>query len=117
MATYKYLAKNNTGQTIQGTVSAKDQAEALSELRRKNLVVLQVQQAAASAGPGKTAPSKGAFLGLSLTKAGVRAGAGVKKEELVLFARQLETMKIRMDAYDYDDPRLLERNLRLPDSF
>ena len=31
--------------------------------------------------------------------------------------RQLGTMKIRMDAYDYDDPRLLERNLRLPASF
>lgn len=31
--------------------------------------------------------------------------------------RQLGTMKIRMDAYDYDDPRLLERNLRLPHSF
>ncbi len=31
--------------------------------------------------------------------------------------RQLGTMKIRMDAYDYDDPRLLERNLRLPDDF
>lgn len=31
--------------------------------------------------------------------------------------RQLGTMKIRMDAYDYDDPRLLERNLRLPSSF
>jgi hypothetical protein len=31
--------------------------------------------------------------------------------------RQLGTMKIRMDAYDYDDPRLLERNLRLPGSF
>jgi hypothetical protein len=28
--------------------------------------------------------------------------------------RQVGTMKIRMDAYDYDDPRLLERNLRLP---
>jgi len=31
--------------------------------------------------------------------------------------RQLGTMKIRMDAYDYDDPRLLERHLRLPDTF
>jgi hypothetical protein len=31
--------------------------------------------------------------------------------------RQLGTMKIRMDAYDYDDPRLLERNLRLPSGF
>jgi hypothetical protein len=31
--------------------------------------------------------------------------------------RQLGTMKIRMDAYDYDDPRLLERNLRLPSNF
>lgn len=31
--------------------------------------------------------------------------------------RQLGTMKIRMDAYDHDDPRLLERTLRFPGSF
>ncbi len=31
--------------------------------------------------------------------------------------RQLGTMKIRLDAYDYDDPRLLEGHLRLPGSF
>lgn len=31
--------------------------------------------------------------------------------------RQLGTMKIRMDAYDQDDPRLLERNLRFPSGF
>ena len=31
--------------------------------------------------------------------------------------RQLGTMKILMDAYDYDDPRLLERHLRFPDGF
>lgn len=90
MATYKYLAKNNTGQTIQGTVSAKDQAEALSELRRKNLVVLQVHKdSSAKAGSSK---SGGLLGGLALTKAGVKAGTGVKKEELVLFARQLATM-------------------------
>ncbi|MBN2492269.1 MAG: type II secretion system F family protein [Planctomycetes bacterium] len=92
MATYKYLAKNNTGQTIQGTVSAKDQTEALSELRRKNLVVLQVSQAAASSKPGGRQARRRGLLGLSLTRAGVRAGAGVKKDELVLFARQLATM-------------------------
>ncbi len=31
--------------------------------------------------------------------------------------RQLGTMKIRMDAYDYDDPRLLDRQLRFPPDF
>lgn len=31
--------------------------------------------------------------------------------------RQLGTMKIRLDAYDYDDPRLLEQTLRLPRGF
>jgi len=31
--------------------------------------------------------------------------------------RQLGTMKIRMDAYDHDDPRLLEKSLRFPSSF
>ncbi len=31
--------------------------------------------------------------------------------------RQLGTMKIRMDAYDYDDPYLLDRQLRFPPGF
>ena len=31
--------------------------------------------------------------------------------------RQLGTMKIRMDAYDYDDPYLLDRQLRFPSGF
>lgn len=31
--------------------------------------------------------------------------------------RQLGTMKIRMDAYDYDDPYLLDRQLRFPPDF
>lgn len=93
MATYKYLAKNNTGQTIQGTVSAKDQAEALSELRRKNLVVLQVHQAAGTVKKGGSpAARRGGVLGFSLTRAGMKAGQGVKNDELVLFARQLATM-------------------------
>lgn len=31
--------------------------------------------------------------------------------------RQLGTLKIRMDAYDYDDPYLLDRQLRFPSDF
>lgn len=31
--------------------------------------------------------------------------------------RQLGTMKIRLDAYDYDDPHLLDRQLRFPPEF
>ncbi len=89
MANFKYLAKNGAGQTIQGTVSAKDQTEALSELRRKNLVVLQVNRESAR----KVAAGGGASIGgIALTKGAVKAGSGVKKEELVLFARQLATM-------------------------
>ena len=44
MPTFKYAAKTNDGKTIRGTVVANAPAEVVTELRRKNLVILDVQE-------------------------------------------------------------------------
>mgnify|MGYP001338127039 CR=1 FL=1 len=46
MTSYKYAAKNNGGQTVEGTIQAGDKGEALAELRRQNLVPIRVDELA-----------------------------------------------------------------------
>lgn len=82
MASFKYSAKNQSGQTVSGTVAAKDRMAAVEELRKKNLTPLDVKQVGTAAADEKTA--KKMSLG--------RAGGKPKKDELVVFTRQLATM-------------------------
>ena len=42
MGSFKYAAKKATGQTVEGTIQAEDKTGALAELRKQNLVVLNV---------------------------------------------------------------------------
>ena len=82
MATFKYAAKDQGGRTVEGVVEASDRGNAVSELRRKNLVVLRVDEAGAFA-------AKGAGLGgFKLFKPSATASA----TERVIFTRQLATM-------------------------
>ncbi|MFQ5843552.1 MAG: type II secretion system F family protein [Planctomycetota bacterium] len=80
MPAFKYNARDAKGHTVSGTISSKTQGDALTELRRRNLVVLEVKEALIRKGGG------GVFTRL----ARVRPGAG--REELALFTRQLSTM-------------------------
>ncbi len=84
MTSFKYAAKNNGGQTVEGTIQAEGKGEALAELRRQNLVPIRVDEVSGrkAKGPKKVGG------GISLFKAGPRAN----KTELVLFTRQLSTM-------------------------
>lgn len=82
MANFKYSAKNPAGQTVSGTVSARDRMQAVEELKKKNLTILDVKQVG-GAGPEDKAVKK-----MSLG----RAGRKPKKDELVVFTRQLSTM-------------------------
>lgn len=76
MASFKYVAKDTSGKTITGSVTAADQGEVLNNLRSKGLVVLKVQaQGARTPSPGRR----------------VKRGKP-KKGELELFTRQLATM-------------------------
>jgi type IV pilus assembly protein PilC len=81
VTSFKYAAKKPGGQTVEGTIQAGDKNEALSELRRQNLVVLRVDPVSGK-GKGKKSGGGGVFKGTP------RAN----KNELVLFTRQLATM-------------------------
>ena len=101
MANFKYAAKDPSGKTVEGVLTAESQGDVLGQLRSQNLVPIRVTQAA---GKAKGAPKGGA------KKAAAPAGGGMKKkggglnltigkvqptasrQELVMFTRQLATM-------------------------
>jgi type IV pilus assembly protein PilC len=81
MATWKYAAKDPGGRTVEGTIDAVDRGGAVAELRRKNLVVLKLDEAGAFA-------RRGAGSRFQLFK----PKASATSAELVIFTRQLSTM-------------------------
>ncbi len=111
MPNFKYSAVGTDGRTIRGTLDAPSQGDCLEELRRRSLMPLRVEEKAggkkargAPASNGAEAPAAaataapaagkskhkggGIFSGdIGGTKPGVR-----KKEEIVIFTRQLATM-------------------------
>lgn len=78
---FKYAAKSPQGEHVEGTISAATKAEAIAELRSKNLILLRLDEAAGSRGVGTRWS-----LGSRKPKARARKG------ELVIFTRQLATM-------------------------
>ena len=86
MTTFKYAAKGPGGKTVEGTINANDKNEAVAELRKQNLVVVRVDEAGGS-GSAKAAPGKkkggGGFF---------KKEPSAKRQELVIFTRQLATM-------------------------
>jgi type IV pilus assembly protein PilC len=85
MPSFKYSARDREGRTVTGIVSGKSQADAVADLRKRNLIVLDVRQTAAQTGKKKS--GGGGFLA-SLN--GSRPSA--TKEQIVIFTRQLATM-------------------------
>lgn len=81
MPKFKYLAKSNSSGSVSGTIIAENQAEAIRELRRKNLVILDVKKLEA-----------GANLRFSNLVKNNKTRKRRKKDELVVFTRQLATM-------------------------
>ena len=94
MATFQYAAKDQTGKTIQGTIQANDRAEAVNQLRGKDLIILKVEEG------GKAAKKPAEGGGGGSGGGGARARSGglfskkprASKTEVVLFTRQLSTM-------------------------
>src|SRR5262245_60816770 len=94
MSQFKYSAIGVDGRTIAGKLDAASKTECIAELRKRNLTPLDVQE---KGGRVRTPGSKSAVVaggpdarrGATPTpgKGGVR-----KKEEVVLFTRQLATM-------------------------
>ncbi|MBK6942723.1 MAG: type II secretion system F family protein [Planctomycetes bacterium] len=78
MKSFKYSAKNPDGKTISGKVSAEGREDAVGELRKRNLTILEVKEVG------------GGMSGFAARA--VRPGKPRKQEELVVFTRQLATM-------------------------
>ncbi len=85
MTNFRYAAKGPGGKTVEGTIDASDRQEAVAELRRQNLVVVRVDEAAA----GRAPQAKRKGLG-SITLGKTKPSA--KRIERVIFTRQLATM-------------------------
>jgi type IV pilus assembly protein PilC len=81
MPKFRYAAKNAEGKKMTGTVIAQDENDAVGELRKQNLVVLTVKQELDLRGKG--------FLSLGGSRA---PRPRVKRDDLVVFTRQLATM-------------------------
>lgn len=82
--TYKFEAKDASGRTVSGTLTASTQADVVADLRRKSLVPVSILESRKSGG----------FLSLSRGEKTQKAAkkASVKKGELEVFTRQLSTM-------------------------
>jgi type IV pilus assembly protein PilC len=81
MPTFKYQAKDARGKTVNGTVNARSQADVLGDLRRRNLVVLNVKQS----GQGLAAVNQQLFKKKP-------PKPQIKRDDLVVWTRQLSTM-------------------------
>lgn len=86
MAEFKYAAKGPGGSTVEGTIQAETKAEAVAELRRKNLIILRLDE-----GSGRKSPFWKKASADAAGKAPTRGGRA-KKSEIVIFTRQLATM-------------------------
>jgi type IV pilus assembly protein PilC len=80
--TFKYEARDGTGKTIKGTVSAESQTDVVADLRRRNLTPIDIKKAGGLFGGGTKAKGQ--------VKKAKKASA--RKGELEVFTRQLATM-------------------------
>ncbi|MFT6714435.1 MAG: type II secretory pathway component PulF, partial [Planctomycetota bacterium] len=83
MGNWTYKAKDKQGKTVKGNLTAPDRSEALAELQKKDLIVLEIES-----GKGKAKAKKGAGGGFTIGKVRPKAS----RVELVIFTRQLSTM-------------------------
>jgi type IV pilus assembly protein PilC len=107
MSDFQYDARDGQGNSVQGTITAETQAQALAEIRRKNLTPVKITEAssggglfgkkkskpapATGSGSSGAAPKKKGFAALTGLRLG-KVTATVTKQELVIFTRQLATM-------------------------
>ena len=96
MPTFKYSAVGSDGRTVKGALEAANQNELMEELRRRQLMPLRVEQKSGSrkkaSGPvGDSKSTSGKGLSMEIHIGGLKPGVR-KKEEIVIFTRQLATM-------------------------
>jgi type IV pilus assembly protein PilC len=74
MAAFKYVAKDAGGKTIAGSIDAKDRAAAIDTLRKKELIIISLNESA------------------SKMKFSFSTKQKIKLDDIVVFSRQLATM-------------------------
>ncbi len=77
MPTYKYSARDQEGKNVAGRISAENESVIVAELRKRNLIILEVSEEKESVFKKASKPGK---------------GKRVKPEDLVIFTRQFATM-------------------------
>src|SRR5687767_4503302 len=102
MAQFKYDAIGTDGRTVSGRLEAASKTECVAELRKRNLTPLDVQEkggrsskapAPRTPEPPPGAPAAGRKAPAATAPKTAKGKGGVrKKEEVVLFTRQLATM-------------------------
>ncbi|MDF1700260.1 MAG: type II secretion system F family protein [Planctomycetota bacterium] len=111
MPSFKYSAIGSDGRTVRGSIDASDQTALLEELRKRSLTPLRVEEKGASGGGGTATATKPKAKAKAKAKARATAASadepkgsifqmelggskpGVRKrEEIVIFTRQLATM-------------------------
>lgn len=80
MPTYKYNAKDQDGKAVSGKIAADNEAMIVAELRKRNLIILAIQEEKSSATPKGEQPKK------------KTQKVKVKSEDIVIFTRQFATM-------------------------
>ena len=86
MPSFKYSARDDTGNKVDGTLTAKSQDDAIAEIRKKGLSVLTIEQSGGGGGGG------GFWESDFITGRVSAKNAKVGPSDLILFTRQLATM-------------------------
>jgi len=82
MPAFKYTARDTDGRNVSGVVTAKTQGEAVTDLRKRNLMVLEIRETSG----GRKSKGGGGLGSLMKTR------PSASKDQLVIFTRQLATM-------------------------
>jgi len=82
MANFKYTAKNSQGNTVKGVMEAYKETDVVGELRKKNLIPMNISATSGKKDGGFSAKLKG----------GSKKPGKPRKDDLILFTRQLATM-------------------------
>jgi len=77
MPTYKYSARDQEGKNVVGRISAENEEMIIAELRKRSLMILNIEEEKESVFKKSSAPKR---------------GKKVKAEDLVIFTRQFATM-------------------------
>ncbi|MFW5845594.1 MAG: type II secretion system F family protein [Planctomycetota bacterium] len=90
MPRFAYVARNDAGREVKGTIEAENQPDAVGRLRQQGLAIVSLKVVLSRGGGGRAGASAGG--GESLWSKLNQAPKSAKSSELAMFTRQLATM-------------------------